>query len=502
MAIVDQLIAVLEYQTKGEADLKRFTKSLDTLATKAAAVGAAMGKVAAVAGAAVAGGLAFLGKSVIDTGRTFENLQIQLEALEGSQDKAKKAMDWIKTFAADTPLELEEVVKAYAQLRTYGLDPVNGSLLALVDTMAMSGKGQEHLDGIITAVGQAWTKQKLQGEEAMQLLERGVPVWDLLSTAMGKTVPELQELATKGKLGRKEIQLLINAMGKRAVGASAKMAKSLDGVTSALSDMWTEFKSRIADSGFYRSVKDQLERTLAVVKQWASDGTMDRAAGVIGGAFTRAANAVGSAIDRIVTHTGFLNKNWDKARPYIIAITAALAALLAAWAPITAVVLAAAFAIDDFLTYLEDGDSVIGAFIDWIKNIASAFTENPAEAGAAWARLLIEGIKNAFQRSWCDTQFGLWGLIWSGQLGGNRHQHCHRDLQRHSEPPQHGDRVLERGCKLYPLRELGGRWRPGDEPAVGGHEGRRRLYQGMVHGRLQRHDGAGPDDFSPHRDDA
>jgi hypothetical protein len=174
MAIVDQLIAVLEYQTKGEADLKRFTKSLDTLATKAAAVGAAMGKVAAVAGAAVAGGLAFLGKSVIDTGRTFENLQIQLEALEGSQDKAKKAMDWIKTFAADTPLELEEVVKAYAQLRTYGLDPVNGSLLALVDTMAMSGKGQEHLDGIITAVGQAWTKQKLQGEEAMQLLERGV----------------------------------------------------------------------------------------------------------------------------------------------------------------------------------------------------------------------------------------------------------------------------------------------------------------------------------------
>jgi tape measure domain-containing protein len=262
--------------------------------------------------------------------------------------------------------------------------------------MAMSGKGQEHLDGIITAVGQAWTKQKLQGEEAMQLLERGVPVWDLLSTAMGKTVPELQELATKGKLGRKEIQLLINAMGKRAVGASAKMAKSLDGVTSALSDMWTEFKSRIADSGFYRSVKDQLERTLAVVKQWASDGTMDRAAGVIGGAFTRAANAVGSAIDRIVTHTGFLNKNWDKARPYIIAITAALAGLLAAWAPITAVVLAAAFAIDEFLTYLEDGDSVIGAFIDWIKNIASAFTENPAEAGAAWARLLIEGIKNAF----------------------------------------------------------------------------------------------------------
>ncbi len=46
----------------------------------------------------------------------------------------------------------------------------------------------ERLNGISLAVGKAWAKQKLQGEEIMMLLERGVPVWELLEKVTGKNV--------------------------------------------------------------------------------------------------------------------------------------------------------------------------------------------------------------------------------------------------------------------------------------------------------------------------
>jgi len=45
-------------------------------------------------------------------------------------------MAWIRNFATRTPLELNDTVAAYARLRAFGVDPTNGPLQALVDTMA------------------------------------------------------------------------------------------------------------------------------------------------------------------------------------------------------------------------------------------------------------------------------------------------------------------------------------------------------------------------------
>jgi len=151
---------------------------------------------------------------VVGPAAQVEGYMVQLEALEGSTAKAKAAMSWIMQFARKTPLQLDQVIEAYAQLRNFGLNPTNGTLQALVDTMAMSGKGADHLQGIILALGQAWVKGKLQGEEIMQLTEKSVPVWDLLAKATGKSVPVLQKLSSQGKLGRNVIARLIQLMGE------------------------------------------------------------------------------------------------------------------------------------------------------------------------------------------------------------------------------------------------------------------------------------------------
>jgi len=231
----------------------------------------------AVAGAAtvgVAASAVAAAKALIEPGRQFERYGVQLAALEGSAERGSAALDWITDFATRTPLELDQVVESYVQLRSFGMDPTNGTMQALLDTMAANGKGAEHLSGIVLAMGQAWTKGKLQGEEAMQLLERGVPVWDLLSEATGKSGAALQKMASDGKLGRDVIQKLIETMGSKYAGASTEMSKSFDGILANIGDAWLQFELAINKAGLFDFMKSKLKEVLDVVNRMSADGTL------------------------------------------------------------------------------------------------------------------------------------------------------------------------------------------------------------------------------------
>ena len=254
--------------------------ALDRARSGAALMGKGLGRLGK--GAMAAGGLALgagglaagAANMVIGPAAQNEAYIVQLEALEGSAQKARTAMEWIAQFELTTPLELPAIIEAYRQLRTFGINPTNGSLQALVDTMAMGGGGAENLSGIILAVGQAWTKGRLQGEEALQLLERGVPVWDLLSNATGRSAAQLQEMASKGQLGRDVISKLVELMGERAAGASQKMAMTWNGMISTMSSYWWKFRLMIAEAGVFEFAKDQLQGLLDTINTMAADGSL------------------------------------------------------------------------------------------------------------------------------------------------------------------------------------------------------------------------------------
>lgn len=229
---------------------------------------------AAIGVAAAAGTVAGLAVSFVGPAAQMERFKVQLTNLEGSSAGAEKAMAWISDFATKTPLEMNDTVAAYARLKAFGLDPTNGSLQALVDTMAATGGGAEQLDGLVMALGQSWTKGKLQSEEALQMLERGVPVWDLLAEKLGKTSAEVQEMATKGKLGRQEIMLLVEALGDKNKGASDGMSKTWDGIISNLMDHWSRFQMMVMDSGVFDYLKSRMQIFLDLLNRMADDGTL------------------------------------------------------------------------------------------------------------------------------------------------------------------------------------------------------------------------------------
>lgn len=265
---------------------------LSTVADRARRVVTALGDVGTaamtagrrIAGIAVAGGgLAYLFKrEFIDTASTFENLQISLEAIEGSREKAADSMAFIKKMTVETPLQLQDITRAFRLMRGQGMDPMKGQLQALIDYASKLGGSGDMVMSIATQLSQAWSKQKLQQQDVRVMAEEGVGVWTLLARAVERvshgtkkiTPKELIAMSEKGQLGPKAILLLMEQMEFESKGQATRMMGTWTGLVSNLADQWTFFKLRVMQSGPFDRVKAVLANILARINQTAQNGQL------------------------------------------------------------------------------------------------------------------------------------------------------------------------------------------------------------------------------------
>ena len=236
----------------------------------------------ALAGVAAYIGLREAGQGVISllkVAAASEDANRALRNLYGGQAEGNKAFEQLRVLAKQNGLAFQDVVDQAKKLKSFGLDPLNGSLQALVDQNAAVGGSQEDLSGKVLALGQAWAKQKLQGEEILQLVERGVPVWSLLEKATGKNVQELQKLSEQGKLGRGVIKALYEEIGKANAGAAQQGLSSLSGLLQQVSARWNDFLNRVADNGVTDYFKREIGSLLGSTQNL--DGLAKRVADAI-----------------------------------------------------------------------------------------------------------------------------------------------------------------------------------------------------------------------------
>lgn len=352
--------------------------------------------------------------SMLQTGDQFEGMQTQLTALMGSIEGGEKATEWIKQFTRDTPLQLQDVTEAFTLLKAFGLDPMDGTLQAITDQSEKLGGGMEKLTGISSALGQAWAKQKLQGEEILQLVERGVPVWDLLQKVTGKNTEQLQELSSKGKLGRDVIRDLIAEIGKAAEGSAAANMSRLTGIVSNLRDVAADFLDRIANSGAMDYVKQQLLGVADAIDQMDKDGRLDRLAASLSDAFIQASEWLkrfvtdvadvdfGNLADKAGDWLGDFGAKLDDARMrvelFIAPFTTLFHGLVAGFATVGLAAISLAKAVVD--PFLAAGQAIADAFgLDALKerisgaraeitNLQGALVDQIAQSG--------ESIRNAW----------------------------------------------------------------------------------------------------------
>lgn len=234
-----------------------------------------IGKVTALAAAYV--GLDRVAQAVTQvftTGDKFENLGVQMQALMGGIAGGEKATEWVKDFTKNTPLQMGEVSQAFVKLKAFGLDPMDGTMQAITDQALKLGGGFQEVEGVSLALGQAWAKQKLQGEEILQLIERGIPVWELLEKSTGKNTVELQKLSSAGQLGRDVIKGLIDEMGRASAGSAAAQMALFSGQVSNAKDNMEQFYNLIAQSGAMDWLKANITALNTEFAAMAADGRL------------------------------------------------------------------------------------------------------------------------------------------------------------------------------------------------------------------------------------
>lgn len=272
--IVDELIAVLGYDLKGQDDLRRFNQGMDRAEKKARGFAGAIGKIA-IAAAGVLAGLQigrqignFVG-DITQVNAQFEKYQATLETIEGSADKAKAALDWVTEFGRTTPYEVGQVTEAFVRLRAYGIDPTNGTLKAVGDASSAMGKNlMQGVEALADAATGEFERLKEFGVRASVAGDQVTFSW----TENGKTIDR-----TVKKQGDAITAFMLDNF-RRFDGAMEKQSKTWEGMVSNLSDNWISFLQQIGAAGYYDEIKGRLRGILDTVDEWRENGTFDRIA--------------------------------------------------------------------------------------------------------------------------------------------------------------------------------------------------------------------------------
>jgi tape measure domain-containing protein len=260
-------------------------KSSDHLSTKMVAVGTAIGHLAAGGIMALGGMAAGAVKTGIQTAAAMQQAQLGFATLLHSETAAGDYMKWLTGFAASTPFEMKGLVESSRTLIGVGVSAgqTKTMLQDFGDAASAVGIQQDAFQRIMLATSQAISAGKFQAGDLNQIMTNGLPVWTILSKAMHKTVPELRDMASHGKLLAKDVlPALQSQMHKDYGGAMAKQSQTLNG-------LWSTFQDTI-HLGMANILKP-----LIPIMQRVLPGAME----TLGKAFQTGATAVKGFIDGV-----------------------------------------------------------------------------------------------------------------------------------------------------------------------------------------------------------
>jgi len=187
-------------------------------------------------------------KALVDTSSQFEGFDAVLTTIEGSSQKAAKSMSWITTFAKETPFEINKITESFTQLKSYGLDPIGGSLESLGDTAAgMKKPLMQAVEAMADAVVGENERLKEFGLRASQQGDKVAYSW---TTASGKAKHIIVD--NNSEVIQSTLTAIFNS---KYAGAMQGQSKTFAGMVSNMSDNWTIFKKELMDDGAFDYVK-------------------------------------------------------------------------------------------------------------------------------------------------------------------------------------------------------------------------------------------------------
>lgn len=222
----------------------------------------------------------FIGLSAIEAAKFvfFKTAELQtqtksLQVLTGSLEDAEGIIKSLQGFAAITPFTSEELIDTAKRLKAFGFE--TDELVGIVSRLGdVAGATGADLGGIATAFGQIQAKGRLQGEELLQLQERGVDLQGTLRKEYNLTKEEFKKALESGRINAEAVSFALRKLtdegGKYANGAIAQ-SDTLSGRFSTLVDNISAIARRIGEvltpavDGLLKSLNESLAAFNALI---------------------------------------------------------------------------------------------------------------------------------------------------------------------------------------------------------------------------------------------
>lgn len=237
---------------------------------------------------AAAGAGAFVG-GIIGQAAKFEQFQVALEGTEGSAEKARKAMAWVREFAQKTPYEIGDVTEAFVRARGVGIDPTTGAFRKLGD--AASAISRPLIDAIeMMADAQTFEFERLKAFNVTTSVKGAAVTFSYLDKA-GKNASK-----TVKKTASDVQAAILDILDDKYAGGMERQSHTLIGIWNNLKDVITDFQVSVAGKGFFDKVKGSLQGVLDWTTRLKQSGKLDKWAGDL---------------------SNWLSEIWDKAERFV-----------------------------------------------------------------------------------------------------------------------------------------------------------------------------------------
>ena len=196
--------------------------------------------------------------------------QISFSTLLGSGEAASAFLQEIRDMANKTPFLYGDLTGMARTLSGFGFEQkdLKPTMTAIGDAGAALGWDTSDMNEAASALGKMTATGKTTQEYLLPLIERGVPVWEYLSQAMGVTAGEAQEMVSKGLVpgaeAAKTIAEYMALSGEEGgyAGAMELQSKTLSGLESTLKGYEEEMDAAYGE-GYSSKRKAGLEEQIA-----------------------------------------------------------------------------------------------------------------------------------------------------------------------------------------------------------------------------------------------
>lgn len=213
-----------------------------------------------------------------------ERMQVLMKGLSSETTDAARAMEGMRNFnfvvgmAKTTPYEISALSDSFVKLKAAGIDPTNGSLKILTDSVARFGGNSEILKRATVAISQMAGKGVISMEELRQQLGEAVPTaMRAMADGMGVSMAKLTKLVSSGLLvAEPAIDAMLRRLEFQNRGAAAEMMNTWVGMTAQMKTEWQLTSKAISDAGLGNAMKSIVGELTELMRDegfqsWARD---------------------------------------------------------------------------------------------------------------------------------------------------------------------------------------------------------------------------------------